>query len=222
MRVRARTNRRRTALLVTAIIVAAGLIVGGYFWYAAQQASSPKANDSQPSLFNQNLERTDEKKVEENEIDSYKVAADLPRVISIPKIKVNARVLPMGLNPDNSIQAPINIHDAGWYNGSAKPNQQGAVFIDAHASGSTRKGLFAYLDTLTKGDKIAVELGSGQNVSYTVQAVETTDLNKVDMKKVLAVYPGSSKSIAIMTCTGDWVESKKTFTQRFTVYATQD
>ena len=67
--------------------------------------------------------------------------------------------MPMPVNGDGSMQAPINIYDAGWYTGGVRPGDKGAAVIDAHASGPTRQGLFAYLDTLKQGDNIIVEKG---------------------------------------------------------------
>ncbi len=87
------------------------------------------------------------------------MAPDLPRVLSIPKLNTKARIMPMPVNGDGSMQAPINIYDAGWYTGGVRPGDKGAAVIDAHASGPTRQGLFAYLDTLKQGDNIIVEKG---------------------------------------------------------------
>ena len=63
----------------------------------------------------------------------YAVAASLPRVLYIDKLYVAARILPMGVNKDNCVQAPINIFDAGWYNGSVKPGELGrSLSTDTH------------------------------------------------------------------------------------------
>ena len=149
---------------------------------------------------------------------NYVVEPSHPRAIYIEKLGVRARVLPMGLNPDQSIQAPINIFDAGWYTESAVPSRAGAVVIDAHASGPTREGLFAYLDTLTKGDAIEVETGDGTRYTYRVVATETVKLEDVDMKKLMLPYGTATHGANFITCAGDWLEGSETFNERAVVY----
>jgi len=164
-------------------------------------------------------EGDDESDVTTDAVDAYTVAPELPRVLSIPDINVRARVLPMSVNTDGSIQAPINIFDSGWYAGSAKPGEAGASFIDAHASGMTRQGLFAYLDTLTRGADISIERGDGTKLTYQVAAVETYSKDEIDMKQLLRPYNGASEGLNLMTCTGKWLPDEKTYDQRVVVFA---
>lgn len=152
---------------------------------------------------------------------NYKVAADAPRALFIDTIGVAARVQPMGVNKDNSIQSPVNINDSGWYGGSAKPGEAGAMFIDGHASGSSRQGLFAYLDTLKVGDTLQVEKGDMSRLTYRVVHVETVPVDSVDMNKALAPYEGVEKGLNLMTCTGVWLRDRETLDHRVVVYTEQ-
>jgi LPXTG-site transpeptidase (sortase) family protein len=154
-------------------------------------------------------------------LSDYSVAASLPRALYIEKLNVASRVLPMSVNTDGSVQAPINIFDAGWYNGSVKPGEIGAMFIDGHASGPTREGLFAYLDTLVKGDKIQVEKGDGSKLTYKVVHTEVVKLSELDMKKMLLPYGNALRGLNLMTCTGDWVDAEYTYDQRVLVWTEQ-
>jgi len=166
-------------------------------------------------------EGQDEAKVSANALSTYTVAPELPRAIYINKINVTARVLPMSVNADGSVQSPKNIFDAGWYNGSVKPGDIGAMFVDGHASGPTREGLFAYLDKLVEGDEIQIEKGDGSKLTYKVVHTEITDLSAVDMKKMLLPYGNNLRGLNLMTCTGNWVEDLKTYDKRVLVYAAQ-
>ena len=166
-------------------------------------------------------EGSDESDIGPTLIDNYSVAPDLPRVLSIAKIGVSARVIPMGTNADKSVQAPVNIFDSGWYTGSSKPGEKGAVFIDAHASGATRQGLFAYLDQLEKGDTLSLEKGDGSTLTYRVVGKETMPLANVNMTKVLQPYDGVKKGLNLMTCTGQWVKDKETYDHRVVIYTEQ-
>jgi LPXTG-site transpeptidase (sortase) family protein len=151
-------------------------------------------------------------------VDTYTVPADEPRMIKIDSLNINARVRSMGINSINAIAAPVNIHDSGWYNGSAKPGTNGAVFIDGHASGTTRKGLFAYIDTLKDGNMVSIERGDGQVLNYKVVHVDTVSKDSVDMGKVLSTYDGAAEGLNMMTCTGTWLPEQKTYDKRAIVY----
>lgn len=155
---------------------------------------------------------------EKPSLAEYSVAADQPRALYIDALGIAARILPMNLTSQSSIQAPQNVYDAGWYTGSARPGENGAVFIDGHASGATRMGLFAYLDGLKVGDLVTVEMGDGERLTYMVRAVETMPEDTVDMRKVLSPYTTGTQGLNLMTCTGEWIETEKTYDQRVVVY----
>lgn len=184
-----------------------------------------KAETSERSTVGSNSEKDeegqDESVVSPVALSTYSVAPDAPKAIYINKINVSARVLPMSVNTDGSVQSPKNIFDAGWYTGSVKPGEIGAMFIDGHASGPTREGLLAYLDKLVEGDEIQIEKGDGSRLTYKVVHTEVTALSDIDMKKVLLPYGNNLRGLNLMTCTGNWVEDLKTYDQRVVVYAAQ-
>lgn len=155
-----------------------------------------------------------------NALANYQVAPDQPRAIYINKINVSARVIPMGVNDDNSLQSPINSYDAGWYNSSSKPGQDGAMLFDGHGSESgSYYGLFGYISTLNVNDKITVERGDGAVFNYIVVNKEITPLAEVDMSKMLVPYGGVSQGINLISCTGEWTSDHTTLDHRVMVYA---
>lgn len=163
-------------------------------------------------------EGKDEKTISPDAISKYKVAAELPRVISIEKIGVKARVLQMGVNDDGSMQAPINVFDTGWYTGSVRPGQKGASVIVGHVSGPTKNGIFEKLHTLKKGDMVAVENGAGKVFSYQVESTETVKLDQVDMDKFMRPVSGAEEGLNLMTCSGRWINGGETMDHRLMVY----
>lgn len=205
-----------------AIIVYGGLLAWQY-WQIHQEQEQAKNVDESNLVERQKSEGKDETKPTIDMLKNYKVAADHPRALYIDKLNVAARIMPMNLNPDNSIQAPINIYDSGWYTGSVKPGEPGAVFIDAHASGRTQEGLFGKLSTLTAGDAVSIERGDGKKYTYEVVHVETVSLANIDMKKALAPYQGVTKGLNLMTCAGDLIteSNMRTLDHRVVVYTQQ-
>lgn len=219
--------KKHTFIFIVGVVVIIAGVVGFvvYDQWAAQQKTinilkapdvvSKSTNDAHAN------EGSDTTKVEPNDLSSYSVAPDVPRIITIPKLNIEARVRGMGVNRDQSIQSPTNIYDAGWYTGSAKPGKNGAVFIDGHASGASREGLFGYLDTLSAGDVITIEKGDRSTVKYTVIKTETVPLDGIDMRAALMPYEDTSRGLTLMTCTGAWVKGKETLDHRVVVYARQ-
>ncbi len=222
-------NKWHKSIIIGGIIlVAAG--VAGYvaydFWSVHKKTQAILgAPGIITTVDGDDVEKADEgvetTPVVKDDLSGYKVEADQPRILSIDALGLEARVRPLGLNSDNSIKAPKNIYDAGWYTGSAKPGQSGAMFIDGHASGSTRQGLFAYLNTLNVGDTVGLEKGDGEKLTYKVVKVSTIPLTAIDMSSILAPYPGVENGLNLMTCTGRWIKDSATLDHRVVVYTQQ-
>lgn len=208
---------------IAAVVAMVVLAVTGYVsidtWVTNSEVKQAVASQQETAASGVVLgEGQDETEVATSTVDNYHVAPDLPRVLMIEKLNVRARVLPMSVNADGAMQAPVNIFDSGWYGASAKPGQQGAAVIDAHASGATREGLFAYLDTLAIGDQLSIERGDGQKLTYEVVHTETVALDSIDMKKLLTPYGAEVEGLNLITCTGKWLPDQKTYDHRVTVY----
>ena len=220
-----RKTRQRTGWLIVSgvlfLLAAALLAVAAWQYFNPNEEVQTTLPSGTSLVQAQENEGVDESDVSESLLSQYKVAEDLPRAVYIDKLNVASRVLPMGLNKDSSIQAPVNIFDTGWYTESAKPDEVGATFIDGHASGATRQGIFAYLDTLAIGDTIQVEKGNGERLSYRVVHTETVPYDTIDMQKVLQTYGDAEKGLNLMTCTGTWVAKKATYDKRVIVYTEQ-
>jgi len=166
----------------------------------------------------QQAEGTDEATVHSESLDTYRVSPELPRIITIEKIGVKARIFQMGVHRDGSMQAPVGIYDAGWYIGSARPGTDGAAVIDAHSSGPTKQGLFGRLDELDAGDVVDVELGDGSHIRYRVTDKQAVPKDTVDMKKLLSVKAPAVQGLNLITCSGKWVKSQSTYSNRTIVY----
>ena len=179
---------------------------------------TPVAARSDNLYDRRNSEGKDETKVSDDAIAKYKVAADLPRVISIEKLGVKARVLQMSVNSDGSMQSPVNIFDAGWYTGSVKPGQLGASIIIGHASGTTLGGIFNKLESLNTGDTISVERGDGKILRYQVIKKQTVKLSDVDMNSFIRPADGVSEGLNLMTCAGEWIKNSQTRNNRVMIF----
>ena len=151
---------------------------------------------------------------------SYAVPADQPRYLTIKKLGIHAPVVSLGLTTGGAVDTPKNIWNAGWYNGSAKPGNDGATLIDGHSSAS-HGALFGNLDKLAAGDQIQVERGDGTVLTYKIAYTTIVNRNSVDMGSMMKPYGGAAKGLNIITCTGKWIDAEKTLENRVLVYAQQ-
>lgn len=153
----------------------------------------------------------------EQEIKDYVVAADKPRYLTVEKIDVkNARILPMGVNAGGELATPVSIFDVGWYDGSGKPGQGGTMVIDGHNGGPHVHGVFKNLPDLAKGDIIKVERGDGKVFEYKVVENVTVPLAESDayMATALKSPEKGKESVTLISCTGEWSQSRKTYLSR--------
>lgn len=161
-------------------------------------------------------------KISQSQTDNYKVAPDLPRYIFIPAIEVGkTRVIQLGLAKSSQIASPNNIYDVGWYSGSAKPGLAGAMFIYGHVSSWTANGVFYNLKKLHPGDRIIIQRGDGQTLTYQVKLLKTYPSNKVDMPAALRPIDHDRQGLNLMTCTGKVIPGTSEFSQRLVVFTSR-
>lgn len=158
------------------------------------------------------------------EVDTYHVAADRPRFLSIESLGINnARVVEVMQKNSGEIDTPKNIYDVGWYNGSGSvlPGQTGTVVMDGHG-GSLGNGVFNHLPNIKPGAKIVIEMGD-EKTKYTYEVVDTVTKSLTEANDYMVVAFSSPEegqdSLTIITCTGNWIWNKQTYSERLFVRA---
>jgi len=214
------------ALRVIAILLI--LAVSGYLawdtWMTNRTVEETFSNPaSAMSIDSTNPATADPTSISNQQWSSYTVPADQPRYIYIPSIGVQARVMNVGVTSKGNIDTPKNLNDTAWYDGSAKPNQPGEVFIDGHTSFNTSlAAAFNALPKLQKGAEITIETGDGTKVNYQVVASETVAASSVNMDKALNTPNGATKGLTLMTCAGTFNYRTQEASERYIVYAVQE
>lgn len=218
--------RKNHAFIALAVIVAFTVIVANVQSYMTNKtiqeqvavAQGHNNGDDESGVTNSSGD-VDETPISESSYRNYTVSPDIPKYIKISKLGVDAKVLTLGLGEDREIQSPRNIYNAGWYDGSNKPGEKGAVFIDGHVSGPSSPGIFYNLKNLNSGDVITVINGDGSEHSYEVVAKESVGAGNIDMDKVLRSYDVDKQGLNLMTCNGDFNWSEQSFAERQIVYS---
>ncbi|MFZ1250734.1 MAG: sortase [Candidatus Microsaccharimonas sp.] len=131
--------------------------------------------------------------------------------VAIPSIGLSSRYVSVGLTATNNIDVHPTL--VGLYSGRSQPGTPGAVFLDGH-----NPGVFSNLPSISTGAVITITKASNETFNYTVVHTETVQLEGINMRKALSVYPGYTEGLNLMTCVGTFIPQINTTDQRFVVY----
>lgn len=184
------------------------LIAGGYVVFSSIRTNDHvKAQVKQLQSATQSSDDAGDTPTDEKPsaaaVSGYTVSPLLAKYLDIPKLGVHARVRPLGIKNDNSLKAPTNGYDVGWYDASSRPGENGAMLIDGHSNVLGKSAVFARLGKLTAGDVITITRGDNKMLKYTVRSVETVDDDKVDMSSLLVSADTAKPGLNLITCAGD-------------------
>jgi LPXTG-site transpeptidase (sortase) family protein len=215
-------SRKPVALVFMAAVL---FVSGAGISYARQQADKKTAAQAKVlALSNETVEggTVSEEAVSKEATASYAVAPEMPKLIKIPRLQVDARVKRVGISTAGVLETPANVHDAGWYEGSAKPGKDDVTLINGHVHGTTNPGVFSRLSILKEGDGIQIERGDGRVIEYKVVRTESADRDDIDLEKILAggVANGKSSLVLISSSSRYDVRTNK-YEQSFIVYAAE-
>lgn len=148
--------------------------------------------------------------------DFANVPADQPRQIVIPTISVSSYIQKIGVDQNDQISVPNNIHLAGWYINSAKPGSPGLSIIDGHVLGRYNDAVFKDLIKLKPGSTFSVIYGDNSKKSFIVKEVillsvsdATAYLNNKDINII--------SQLDLITCGGNFDKKSQTYDKRVVV-----
>ena len=141
--------------------------------------------------------------------------AALTRLV-VPKAKVDANVVTLGIDENGVMQSPSNAYDVAWYDFSARPGAGGnAVFsghVDYHSVGAA---VFWNLRDLQAGDVIEAHLADGTVYRYSVSALSCMPVETAPISEI--VGPTNSEVVTLITCCGTFNSSTRQYDKRLVV-----
>lgn len=140
-----------------------------------------------------------------------------PVRIVIPAIGVNARVIPLGLNRDQTIQVPTNAADTGWFRPGPEPGEQGAAVIVGHVATRSGPGVFYRLRQLHVGRLITIRLQDGSTVRYVARSMITVLKSRFPTNRVYART--TQPTLRLITCAGKLNPSTGHHPENYIVFA---
>lgn len=140
-----------------------------------------------------------------------------PERLAIPRLGVNAPVVPVGVAADRSLGVPDDPAVLGWWSGGASPGGRvGSVVVDGHVDSRTRgRGALFHLRTLVPGDLVTVT-GQGRSQRYVVIA------RRVYPKSALPAETFDQRvgaRLVLITCGGTFDRRTRHYADNVVVFA---
>jgi len=219
MIVPARKNRTKRFVFAGVIVVLVGCLVYGgwnvWGWYHTTHNPHPTVTTK---VITYSTSTPDETKPTAA-CASYRVTANYPKRIQIPRLGVDGCIVQVGVDQNGAIAVPNNIYTAAWYVKSVLPGQPGLSIIDGHISGYyNQDAIFQHLDRLRAGDTFSVTLGSGQVLQYQVTKEQSVPLASA-VSVLLAKDPAITSQLNLITCGGHYNKQTKLYDHRIIVSA---
>lgn len=123
----------------------------------------------------------------------------------------------LGLLPDGALQSPSQWQVAGWYAKGILPGDPGPAVIAGHVDSVNGPAVFFRLKQLRSGDAIIVTRKDGRRLHFVVDQVQQFPKNRFP---TAAVYgPTPTPVLRLVTCTGDFDRSKRSYVDNLVVSA---
>jgi LPXTG-site transpeptidase (sortase) family protein len=123
-----------------------------------------------------------------------------PLRIVIPSIGLSAPVVPLGLNPDRTLEVPKNFGDTGWFRGGPEPGEPGAAVIVGHVASRRGPAVFYRLRDVPVGAVITIRLQDRSTVRYVVKSMVRVRKNRFPTSRVYART--KQPTLRLITCAG--------------------
>jgi hypothetical protein len=140
-----------------------------------------------------------------------------PTWLSIPSLAIRTKLIHLGVNRGGTLQVPSSTTVAGWYTGSPRPGTIGSAIIAGHVDSRTGPGIFFWLRTLHRGDRIYVGRADGTMAVFTVTKVRKFAKDEFPTAAVYGPVPDAE--LRVITCGGIFDRSRGSYLSNVVVFA---
>jgi len=154
------------------------------------------------------------------ELNPAPLRRSLPLTVRIPAIGVDARIIPLGLGPDDIVSVPSLTTPmlTSWFNGGVTPGQVGPAVLFGHVdSAVTGPAVFYRLGDLRPGNLVYVTRADHRTAVFQVDAV---DLYPESGFPDTAIYASTTAPVLrLITCGGQFDTQTHLYLDRTVAYA---
>ena len=139
-----------------------------------------------------------------------------PVSITIPAAGVDARVVPVGLRADGTMQVP-GVDLAGWYEPGPRPGESGPAVMVGHVDSRHGPAVFFRLGELRRGDRIVVGQQGGGGRAFMVDRVERRPKEALPAERIW--NRTREPVLRLITCGGSFDRSTRHYRDNIIVFA---
>ena len=139
-----------------------------------------------------------------------------PYRIRIPALGIDTVVESVGVTARGLMDVPANLWDAAWLQTGVKPGAPGQAVIDGHLDSVHGSAVFSDLHRLHPGDRIYVSDATGSELTFSVTALQVAPLDGFPVVRVFG--PAHGHFLNLITCAGNFDQSRKTYDHRLVVF----
>jgi LPXTG-site transpeptidase (sortase) family protein len=144
-----------------------------------------------------------------------------PVNISIPSIKVNAKIVSVGLTSGGAMDVPKGPTEVAWFNLGPRPGDIGSAVFSGHYGWKNNiPAVFDNISKLRKGDKVYIKDDKGKIITFIVRKSVTYDQN-ANASAVFTSTDGKAH-LNLVTCSGIWNKNQKSYSTRLVVFADRE
>lgn len=215
-------KQRRYLLLISGVVfllIAAGLLAYSLsgLWQRHEVTTKPQSKIVSAKPITQSTDKPDETPPIAP-CSSYSTAVNHPKEIKISSLGISGCIQQVGIDQNEAVAVPTNIHLAGWFTGSVPPGEKGVSLVDGHVLGRYNDAIFGSLKDVSKGDSIEITRRDGKQLRFQVADVATYS-EKEAATKMLEQLPEAERQLTLVTCTGSYNQNSKTYDKRVVVRA---
>jgi sortase (surface protein transpeptidase) len=126
-------------------------------------------------------------------------------------------VVSLDTNSDGTLQVPSRSDEAGWYDGSVPPGDEGASVIVGHLDSFTGPAVFYRLGDLTPGSEVEVRLRGGPWAMFRVTRV--AEFSKSTFPTEAVYGRTAAPTLRLITCGGAFDASTGHYLDNVVVFA---
>jgi LPXTG-site transpeptidase (sortase) family protein len=141
----------------------------------------------------------------------------VPLRLMIPSLDLDAPVVSVGIEPDNSMQIP-GASEAGWYRFGPQPGDaEGSAVVAGHVDHAGQPGVFLDLREVEVGADIFVTDNDGEQHQF--QVAERYQVDKDELPAPELFRTTGEPVLTLITCGGSFSKSERSYSDNIVVRA---
>ncbi|MCY3887319.1 MAG: class F sortase [Chloroflexi bacterium] len=146
-----------------------------------------------------------------------------PYEILIPRAKIRASVVGLGLAPNGAMGAPDNPDVVGWWADGVRPGQAGNLLLDGHVDytdihGQKGPGVAWLVREIAAGDVIVIQDAEAR-AAYIYRVTESLAVAVDDPTALRFLRPTEAATLTFVTCEGSFDRASLSYADRRVVRA---